>query len=77
MYSNCNDLSLSIKDSLVSVYTLSIGILSHTDNLCHMKNRWYIGEGYNGGLTTLEACVILGTIIYIIIEVVKWIRYLM
>ena len=36
-----------------------------------MKNRWYIGEGYNGGLTTLEACVILGTIIYIIIEVVK------
>jgi hypothetical protein len=74
MYSNCNDLSLSIKDSLVFVYTLSIGILSHTDSHTTMKNRWYIGEGYNGGLTTLEACVILGTIIYIIIEVIQWIN---
>jgi len=42
-----------------------------------MKNRWYIGEGYNGGLTTLEACVILAVTIYIIIEVMKWIKYLM
>ena len=33
-----------------------------------MKNKWYIGEGYNGGLTTLEACVILGIIIYIIMN---------
>jgi len=42
-----------------------------------MRNRWYIGEGYNGGLTTLEACVILAVTIYIIIEVSKWIKYLM
>ena len=39
-----------------------------------MKNRWYIGEGYNGGLTTLEACVILAIIIYLIIEVIQWIN---
>ena len=43
----------------------------------NMKNRWYIGEGYNGGLTTLEACVILAVTIYIPIEVMKWIKYLM
>ena len=43
----------------------------------NMRNKWYIGEGYNGGLTTLEACVILAVTIYIIIEVMKWIEYLM
>jgi len=74
MYSNCNDLSLSIKASLVYVYTISNSILSHSDNLTTMKNRWYIGEGYNGGLTTLEACVILAIIIYLIIEVIQWIN---
>ena len=74
MYFNCNDLSLSIKDSLVYVYNISNSILSHSDNLTTMKNRWYIGEGYNGGLTTLEACVILAVTIYLIIEVIQWIN---
>ena len=55
-------------------YSILFGNLCASIGGTLMRNRWYIGEGYNGGLTTLEACVILGTIIYIIIEVVKWIN---
>jgi hypothetical protein len=55
--------------------TYLCGFVYHSLNsTLAMKNRWYIGEGYNGGLTTLEACVILAVTIYLIIEVMKWIN---
>ena len=40
-------------------------------------DTWYWSQGYNGHLTTLERCVIVGVLIYLTIEVIVWIRYLM
>ena len=39
-------------------------------------DTWYWTQGYNGHLTTLERCVIVGVIIYLIIEVIQWINYI-
>ena len=41
-------------------------------------DTWYWSQGYNGHLTTLERCVIVGVLIYCIVEVYEiWIKYLM
>ena len=39
-------------------------------------DTWYWTQGYNGHLTTLERCGIVGVIIYLIIEVIQWINYI-
>lgn len=40
-------------------------------------DTWYWTQGYNGHLTTLERCVIVGVLIYLTTEGIVWIRYLM
>jgi hypothetical protein len=57
-----------------SIWTILCSLDVNIHSGVDMKNRWYIGEGYNGGLTTLEACVILAVTIYLIIEVIQWIN---